>query len=251
MKRDFAEEQPELMDMPQPVSLELERDLANLASLNQYFGSHALIRQFLSLWLEPKHSYRIVDLATGAGDVPRLMVDWARARDIKLQITAVDANPSTLQIAQANSPGYPEIEWICADALTFEGQGTYDVACCSLALHHFSEANAIKLLRRIRDLSHRFTLVADLERCLAATVGVWFVTQFVYRDPMTRYDGRLSVRRAFSFEEFRALAEAAGWHDFEHGRFMFYRQAIWMTDRDGGDIPLPLAEIADPLPCPI
>jgi 2-polyprenyl-3-methyl-5-hydroxy-6-metoxy-1,4-benzoquinol methylase len=251
MKRDFAPDQPELMDVPQPVTPELERDLANLASLNRYFGSHALIRRFLELWLEPSRNYRILDMATGAGDVPRLMVDWAREHNVKLHITAIDAAKSTLEIARAQSAAYPEIEWICADALTYRGQGTYDLVCCSLALHHFSEEDAIQLLRKCRELSHRFVLVADLERTLAAMVGVWAVTQFIYRDHMTRYDGRLSVRRAFSYTEFRALAEAAGWRDFEQSRFVFYRQAIWMTGRDLGDITVPVVEAVEPLPCPV
>ncbi len=251
MKRDFRKSQPELMDVPQPVTPELERDLANLASLNRYFGSHSLIRRFLEAWLEPGGTYRILDLCTGAGDIPRLIVDWARERGVTVSVVAVDVAASTLEIARAQSGGYPEIDWRCADALTFDGAGTFDLVCCSLALHHFSEEDAIRLLNRCRELSHRYAMVADLERTLAAVVGIWFITQFVYRDRMTRYDGRLSVRRAFSYREFRALAEAAGWSDFHHARFMFYRQAIWMTGRAMGDIPVPVVEIAEPMPCPI
>lgn len=251
MKRDFHPSQPELMDVPQPVTPELERDLANLASLNRHFGSHSLIRRFLEAWVEPGATCRILDLCTGAGDIPRLIVDWARRRGVTVSVVAVDAAASTLEIARAHSAGYPEIDWRCADALTFDGGGTYDLVCCSLALHHFSEDDAIRLLKRCRDLSHHYAVVADLERTLAARAGIWLITQFVYRDRMTRYDGRLSARRAFSYREFRVLAEAAGWSDFHHARFMFFRQAIWMTGRAMGDIPVPVLEETEPLPCPI
>jgi hypothetical protein len=38
----------------------------------------------------------------------------------------------------------------------------------------------------------------------------------------------VSVRRAFSFAEFSALARAAGWKNFHHARKFCFRQAIWM-----------------------
>ena len=109
MQRDFDPNEPELMDRPQPVSSELETDLLNLVSLNRLFGSHRLLRLFLAQWLNPGRCYRVLDLATGAGDLPRAMVEWARARDITLRIDAVDANPSTVEIARKHSADFSEI----------------------------------------------------------------------------------------------------------------------------------------------
>ena len=136
------------------------------------------------------------------------------------------------------------------DALTFDGGHTYDLVCCSLALHHFSEDNAIKLLRHCQELSHRFVLVADLERSFATSAGVWLVTAFLYPDPMTRYDGRLSARRAFSWNELRNLAIAAGWQNFGQSRFVFCRQAIWISKRDLAGIPAVTLPGTDVMPCP-
>jgi len=44
---------------------------------------------------------------------------------------------------------------------------------------------------------------------------------------MTRYDGRLSAARSFSFRELAELMRRAGWKNFGHGKFHFARQAIW------------------------
>lgn len=250
MKRAFDEKQPELMDLPQPVTPELEKDLANLVALNRYFGSHRLVRVFLRAWLRPERAYRVLDLATGAGDIPRLMADWCRARGISVAIDAVDANPATLEIARAQSAGYPEIDWVRGDALTFDPGHTYDLVCCSLALHHFSEENAVRLLRRCHALSHRLVLVADLERSWLTMASVWLVTALLYRDPMTRYDGRLSARRAFSYPELSALAEAAGWEGFEQCRFVPCRQAVWLVKEDLAAIADAALSVADALPCP-
>ncbi len=248
MKRDFHEEEPEQMDGPQPVTRELEADLENLASLNRHFGGHRLVRKFLTQWLNRDRCYRVLDLCTGAGDIPRMMLEWARARGITLRIDAVDANASTLAIARQRSAAHREIEFIESDVLKFDSDQSYDLVCCSLALHHFSEENAARLLRRCREHSHRWVLVADLERSAATTLCVWALTAAIYREPMTRFDGRLSARRAFSFREFRALAVAAGWRDFCHARFLPCRQALWLDARQFAGIPE--EAISESLPSP-
>jgi 2-polyprenyl-3-methyl-5-hydroxy-6-metoxy-1,4-benzoquinol methylase len=227
MKRQFDPAEPELMDRPQPVTPELASDLRNLRQLNRYFGSYRLIEHFLRRWIQPRSRMRILDLATGSGDIPRLVVDYARAVGATVTVDAVDQQASTLEIARGLSSNYPEIEFLEGDVLSF-GDGGYDIVLCSLALHHFEEDAAVQLLRRCRDLSRRYVLVSDLRRGLLATAGVYFLTAFVFREPMTRTDARLSAERAFSFRELRSLAERAGWKNFGHRKFAFARQAIWL-----------------------
>ena len=215
------------MDRPQPVSAELDTDLHNLRQLNRYFGSYRLIEHFLRRWLRPRTPMRVLDLATGSGDIPRLVVDYARRIGAAVSVDAVDQQRSTVEIARRLSANYPEIEFTEGDVMTFERE-PYDVVLCSLALHHFSEADAVTLLRRCRELSQRYVLVADLRRGWLATAGVYLLTSLFYREPMTQTDARLSAERAFSFAEFRSLAELAGWKNFGHAKFAFARQAIWI-----------------------
>jgi len=230
MKRDWSPHEPELMDRPQPVSAELERDLENLESLNRRFGSHAIVRSFLERWLRPGDTCRVLDLCTGYGDIPRLMRGWAGARGVDLTVEAVDFHPSTLAIARSRSAADGGIVYTQGDALDFGNgaEATYDLVHCSLALHHFSDADAERLLRRCRHLSRGRVLVVDLERSRLTQAAVWAVTSSLYRDPMTRHDARLSVRRAFSFAEFAGLARRAGWERFGHRRYFPCRQAIWL-----------------------
>jgi SAM-dependent methyltransferase len=238
MKRQFNSAEPELMDRPQPVTPELASDLRNIRQLNRYFGSYRLIEHFLRRWIQPRSRMRILDLATGSGDIPRLIVDYARSAGAEVTVDAVDQQPSTLEIARSLSGGYPEIEFFEGDVLSFgcsrgalsprQDDETYDVVFCSLALHHFDEAAAVELLRRCRELSRRYVLVSDLRRGLLATMGAYLLTTFIFREPMTRTDARLSVERAFSFREFGSLAERAGWENFGHAKFAFARQAIWL-----------------------
>src|SRR6184192_2027948 len=112
MKRRFSPAELELMDRPQPVSAELERDLENIRELNRWFGSYALISMFLSRWIKPGARLRIVDLATGSGDIPRLIAECGRKIGAELRIDAVDRQSATLEIAKKLSVHYPEITFI-------------------------------------------------------------------------------------------------------------------------------------------
>jgi 2-polyprenyl-3-methyl-5-hydroxy-6-metoxy-1,4-benzoquinol methylase len=228
MKRQFDPATLELMDQPQPVSAELERDLRNLRRLNRWFGSHALISFFLRRWIRPGARLRIVDLATGSGDIPRLIADYGRRVGADVRIDALDQQAATLEIARKLSADYPNIAFVEANILEWEPPEPYDIVSCTLALHHFSEPDAVKVLRRCRELSRKFVLVSDLRRGWFGMVGVYLLTATIFSEPMTKYDARLSMARAFLFSEMRDLAECAGWKEFGHEKFRFARQAIWL-----------------------
>ena len=229
MNRQFDPADPELMDIPQPVTDELVGDLRNLRQLNRFFGAYALVRRFLREWIRTGQTVRVLDLATGSGDIPRLVIDHARNVRAKVEVTAVDQQSSTLEIARGLSEQYPEIRYDQGNILEWGERGGYDIVLCTLAIHHFSEDDAVRLLRHCSELSRRHVLVSDLRRGLLATVGVYLLTATIFRAPMTQADGRASARRAFSFAELRDLAKQAGWQHFHHRKFRIARQAIWMS----------------------
>jgi 2-polyprenyl-3-methyl-5-hydroxy-6-metoxy-1,4-benzoquinol methylase len=228
VKRSFNPAELELMDRPQPVSAELERDLENLRDLNRWFGSYALIAMFLSRWIKPGAQLRIVDLATGSADIPRFVAEYGRKVGADLRIDALDQQSSTLEIAKKLSRNYPEISLFEGNILEWNAPEPYDLVLCTLALHHFSEDDAVRVLQRCRALSRKFVLVSDLRRGWSATLGVYLLTATIFSEPMTKYDGRLSAARAFSFAEMNLLAQRAGWKNFRQKTFPFARQAIWL-----------------------
>jgi SAM-dependent methyltransferase len=207
MIRNFEESRPEWMDVAETVSPELERDLANLESLNRRFGAHKLVLDYLAPVLARREPLRILDLGTGAADIPRAIVRRAREVGCPVLVTAVDRQQPTLDIAEKMSADFPEIRFQRADFLTFAEGTIYDVVLCNLVLHHLDESDAIRLL---------------------AQTAIFAVTEVLYREPMTKHDARLSAERAFSFPELRKLAIAAGWWGFRHKRTPFFRQALWL-----------------------
>jgi len=235
MRREFDPNQPELMDLAvlengRP-SAELERDLANLRWLNRYFGAIGILHRFLGRWVAKRtpgdSTLRVLDLATGEGDLPRELVLWCRKRGIAVTVDAVDSNEATLAVARERSRIFPEITFHSGDIRDW-GCGSWDLVLCSLALHHFSGKDAVLVLKNARRLSSGRVLAADLERSVSGAVGIHLLTALVLRDRMTVHDARLSIRRAFSFDEFDALAREAGWIDYGHARFPVTRQALWV-----------------------
>ena len=245
MPRNFDPAKPELMDRTREVTPAFERDMQNLVSINRQFGGHRLVRRYLEGWMNSGRVYRVLDLCTGVADIPRMMVNWARSRDITLRVDAVDANPAVLSIGRRDCASYPEIQLHESDVLSFTPDDRYDLVHCSLALHHFGDDDSIRLLRNARKWSNRWVLIADLERSPLTTAAIWLVTGLLYRDLMTAHDGRLSAQRAFSFREFRHLAKEAGWHNFGHVRSMWCRQVLWRDEQTLGEVPI------DPVSLPI
>ena len=87
----------------------------------------------------------------------------------------------------------------------------FDIVYCTLLLHHFSDADAIRILAAMKRLARHAVLVDDLQRTrfgwLLAVAGCHLLS----RSPVVHFDGPQSVRAAFTCAEARGLAAAAGW----------------------------------------
>ncbi len=226
MSRCFDPNDPELMDRPQPVSVALERDLANLRGLNRWFGAGRIVRKVLGPALRGGGRLRIADWCAGSGDLPLLMVELGRRHGTEVLVEAVEGHPATCEIGRKFCQAEPAVSFIHADVRTWEPVEPPDWIVCSLALHHFTEADALLLLTRMRKFARAGVLVADLERSWWATAGI-DAASFFYREPMTVEDMRRSARAAFSWQELRNLVVAAGWEQPQQERFWYGRQAVW------------------------
>ena len=129
-KREFTSE-PELMDRPDASPAELEAALESLRGLNRYFGSYRIVTRFMKRWIRGGNRVRVLDLATGSADIPRLVADHARRVGATAEIVAVDFQPTTIETARRLSAAYPEITCECANVFTFESKEPFDIVICS------------------------------------------------------------------------------------------------------------------------
>ena len=213
--RRFDPDQPELMDRPGHSLDVLREDLRTLAAINRNLHAYAIpldhLQQLLRHCRKGNAPLRILDLATGGADVPRAVADWARRERLPVAITAVDNNPDIVTIAREWSAGYPEICVERADALGGGfAPGRFDIVLNSLALHHFTEAQAIALLRRMAGIARIGFIVNDLRRSWVTLAIGHALAWTVFRNPLAKHDGPASCAAAFTPGELRAMAQQAG-----------------------------------------
>lgn len=208
---------PELMDDPACAERELRAALRDLGRINGHFGAHTFVSAYLDRMLpvwragqgEPPPPIRVLDVATGGADVPIAVAAWAARRRIRACIVAVDRHPTTVRLAGETLAGYPEIRVVRGDAceLPFADR-SFDIALCSLTLHHLSLDDGVRALQDMNRVSRVGFLAVDLVRSRLGYAAVWLLTR-LSRSRMIRHDGPLSVRRARTPDEYRRLAEAA------------------------------------------
>ena len=204
--------QPELMDDPSLPLEEHRRALAGLARLNALSGSVGVLwPEVRKLACELGRPVRILDVATGSGDVPLGLWKRAERAGIKLELSACDISPVALQAAEARTgPAGATVRYFAADALAAPLPTWFDIVTCSLFLHHLSDDSAVTLLGRLAATTERLVLVNDLSRSRWNLSLVWCATRLVTRSRVVHVDGPLSVRGAFTPSEADALARRAG-----------------------------------------
>ena len=203
----------ELEDGPAPFA-ERARNVVEIARLNGVFGGRFVtvhhVRRLLAR-LPADRTATILDLGTGGGDIPRSLVCWARRAGRSIRVIALDRDAATLAVARRTVAGYPEITLLRADALALPFRDrAVDVAITALTLHHFEPAAATTCLAAMGRVASVGVVVNDLARSRMAWALVWLVTRVLGCGRMSRHDGPLSVRRAYTADELRGLCARAG-----------------------------------------
>lgn len=176
-----------------------------MATLNRLPGGVGTSVSAVTSLLDGRPS-TVLDIGCGFGDFARRL-----RRVHHASIVAADASPEVLAIARDRLVGIEGVEVRHADvrALPLE-DGALDVAHASLLLHHLDAADAVTALREMRRVARGGVVVNDLRRGPIAFAVTAATVLALSRSPMTRHDGVLSARRAWSLDEQDALAAEAG-----------------------------------------
>jgi ubiquinone/menaquinone biosynthesis C-methylase UbiE len=198
---------------------QLERALEELRWVNRLLGGYTAVRAELKPLLRRRRGGRIsiLDLGTGIADYAEAFVVWGDRAGVEVSVSAVDANPSTVEFARRRlSERLPvrlrqRIEVCSADALrTNYPSNSFDVVTASLFLHHMGDEDAVALLREMGRIASEGIVVNDLHRHTLAYLSIKGISIAFPVSSMFRNDGPLSVRRAFTRSELEAYALQAG-----------------------------------------
>ena len=205
---------PELLDEPGHAPAELVANFRDIQRVNRLLGGTRIILRALPRLLRaipPGQTVAILDLATGAGDIPLAIARWARRRGVPVAIIASDSSDEILEIAARQLATEPMITLARHDARAVPlPDRQFDIVLCSLALHHFSPDDAVRVLREMDRLARVGFVVNDLRRSRVGYGAAWLAARLTTRNRLTRHDAPLSVRRAFTPDELGELLRRAG-----------------------------------------
>lgn len=206
--------EPELMDDPAIAATDHLRALRGLGRLNRISGSARIVFSALRDLAERGEKLRVLDLATGGGDVPIALHARARAAGVPLEIAACDISPTAVEHARHRAAvAGAEVHFFLLNALRDPIPSGYDVVVCSLFLHHLIDEHARELLSRMAAAARRRVIVNDLCRGRWNLMMVQVGARLLSRSPVVHVDGPRSVRAAFTPGEMRELARRAGLRD--------------------------------------
>lgn len=206
----------ELLDGPLDDEAALVGNLRDLARINRLTGGAALSERAIAdlAAASPERSIgSVLDVGTGAADIPARLLAAAQKRSEALVVTASDSRPEVLAAARRARPALDRIaglELAVADGRGLPWpDGSFDVAHASLVLHHLSPTDAAAFLRELRRVARHGVVINDLVRGQVFWVGGWLIVHAIATSRYTRHDGPLSVRRAYSRAELAALVADA------------------------------------------
>lgn len=205
--------EPEIMDDP---ALDPRDHLAALRGLDRLHRVGSTARLLVAPVLREARGIdrplRIVDVACGGGELLLDVVRAARRRGVRVEATGLDRSDVALDYARARATerGIPvRFERFDVDGDPIRG-ADYDVALCSLFLHHRDDPGAIRLVRLLSRLASRLVVLHDLDRTRLGYFLAWLAPRLLWCSPVVRADAVVSVRAAFSADEARDLCLRAG-----------------------------------------
>jgi ubiquinone/menaquinone biosynthesis C-methylase UbiE len=204
----------ELLDGNIDDPAELAANFRDIQRVNRLLGGTATVLRHLPSLLDAVPGDRtatILDLATGAADIPLAIARRAERDGRPVRIVASDASDAILDLARANVAGHPAIETARLDARAVDlPDDAVDIAICSLSLHHFPPVEAIRVLREMHRVARTGLILNDLRRSRAGWVAALVAARLTTRNRLTRNDAPLSVLRAYTPAELAGLLDRAG-----------------------------------------
>jgi len=199
----------ELLDHPDADPRSVETSLHHIARSNRWFGGWWAVRRGLERLLPdvPEGTkLTLLDVGTGAGDLPRSAVGWARKRGISLVPVGVERHRAAAGLARS---GGVATMLACASALPVRARSV-DLVVASQLIHHLRPEAIVEFFHAANRLARVGVIIADLRRSPMAMAGFWLGARLFRFDPATKVDGLTSVRRGFRSGELSDLLARAG-----------------------------------------
>ena len=235
---DRLSDAPEYLDGPLDDGATIVGNLRDLRRANRLLGGVALSDWGVRLLLDGFRDVQtVLDVGTGGADIPLALLAAARRDSRELRVHATDSRAEILDAARAARPGIDRVDGLLLELVDGTRlpypDDSFDVVHTSLVVHHLEPDDAVVFLRELGRVARRGVVVNDLQRGRLAWVGAWLMGHLLTSNRFTRHDAPLSVRRAYTLAEMRALLDRAGLREIEARRGPFgHRYAVVARRRE-------------------
>jgi ubiquinone/menaquinone biosynthesis C-methylase UbiE len=211
---------------------EIERNFEDLRNVNYRFGGSVLHYRLLNRIVERAAltSLAVLEVAAGRADVLQYACARLQGSGVRARITLLDRREQHLPRFKNWDSSLPFPELIVGDALDLPiPNQSVDVVSCCLFLHHLQEREIARFLQEAFRVARIAVIINDLERnrlhwllALAACGS--------YKSALSRHDGPVSVRRAYTKKELDNMLFTTG-RSFETYRAFLFRigAILWAT----------------------
>ena len=164
----FRSNQLEIMDDLELQGESMKVLLDDLKVVNKWLGGNMItfdgMEQLLSKFDKNK-SLTLLDVGCGDGEMLRQCAQWASKRALKLNVIGIDANRHILDEAIKRTSDSTQSSFKVMNILSEkENLPKFDIALCTLFIHHLSETEIVQLLKRLSSEAKVGVVINDLHR---------------------------------------------------------------------------------------
>lgn len=207
----YRTEEAEIMDDFSLEGEELRDALDKIAAINKLLGGNQLTLEGVKHLLrdaDKSNVITIADIGCGNGDMLRVISDFGKKEGYNLRLIGIDANKFTINYARKLSETYPEIDYVCVDIFGEKFKHLkYDICLCTLTLHHFKDAEILKIMATFNENASVGVIINDLHRSKAAYRLFGILCSLFGLNRMSREDGLVSILRGFKKAELEQFAK--------------------------------------------
>ncbi|MBQ4802216.1 methyltransferase domain-containing protein [Aquimarina sp. MMG015] len=204
----------ELMDDPQVNEKDLAVALRDISRVNKLLGGNSITINSVLNKIKSKDNkseWIITDLGCGDGQMLRQLADVFRKRGIKAKLIGIDNNDKCLLHAENLSKPYTEISYKNADILTLTKENfSCDIIICTLTLHHFTDEEIKKVLKKSLELVSESLIINDIHRNTWSYYLFKIFSYFFIKGYIAKNDGLVSIKRGFKRKELVSFAKDLG-----------------------------------------
>ena len=102
-------------------------------------GAHRVWKERLIDWMNPKKDDRLIDIASGTGDIAKAFLKRIQFQG---EVTCIEPNKKMFTLGKKKLKNFKEIRWFCsmAEKLPFKNE-TFDVYTVSFGMRNFTNIN--------------------------------------------------------------------------------------------------------------